>query len=110
LMRSSILFNSAMCAGGMIRDIALRWLTHGRRMALRITSTSIRPCCAVLTMRFARSQLFLSDHAKSDRDFPREREAICDTFLHRVRERRLGFEFSFFNGEQRFARYSGRSL
>jgi hypothetical protein len=41
-----------------------------------------------------RSQLILSDSAESDR-IAREREAICDAILHRMTQRRLGFEFLF---------------
>jgi len=78
----------------MIRDSPLRGITHGHRLALRITSTSIRPCCAVLTKSFARSQLILSNRAEST-GIAREREAIRDAILHRMTQRRLGFEFSF---------------
>jgi hypothetical protein len=65
---------------GRIGDIALRGLAHGRAIALRITSTSIKSRYAVLKMVCAHGQPILPKYAKSDRGFSAGEEISAGAF------------------------------
>jgi hypothetical protein len=83
----------------------LRGLAHGHGEALRITSTSIKPCCA-LSKYFVRAQPVVSSGSRQIGPglFAEEMSGVA-RFRMACRNVDRALKFHFFNDEQGLTRY-----